>query len=49
MAISVENATDISSPKFPKDYPNGANCTWHLVGSDDTRVELSIEGYEIER
>ena len=47
--FSIENATDISSPKFPKHYPIDANCTWHIVANDDTRIELSIEGYEIEK
>jgi hypothetical protein len=49
MVISIENATDISSPKFPKHYPNDANCTWHIVAAVDARIEISIEGYEIER
>ena len=49
MVITLENAADISSPKFPENYPNDANCTWHIVANNNTRIELSIEGHEIER
>ena len=49
MVITMENATDITSPNFPNNYEINMACTWHIIATNDTRIELSVEGYEIER
>ena len=49
MVITMENISDILSPGFPKKYDNNMNCTWLIVAPNNTRIELSVEGYEIER
>ena len=49
MVIAIENTTDISSPGYPLNYPNDANCTWKIVATGETKIELAIKGYEIER
>uniref|UniRef100_A0A3B4G3C0 CUB domain-containing protein n=1 Tax=Pundamilia nyererei TaxID=303518 RepID=A0A3B4G3C0_9CICH len=30
----------IESPGFPYGYPNGANCTWVIVGEEGSRIQL---------
>ena len=49
MVNTIENTTDITSPEYPMNYPNNANCTWYIVATGDTRIELSIKESEIER
>lgn len=48
MVITVQNNTEISSPKYPENYPNNLDCTWHIVADHDKRIELSVKGYDIE-
>ena len=38
MVITEQNKTDISSPKFPENYPNNMDCTWHIVADHDKRI-----------
>ena len=50
MVITIKNTTDISSPKYPSNYPPRQNCTWHIIADHDKRIQLSLKGYnEIER
>ncbi|TKS88291.1 CUB and sushi domain-containing protein 3 [Collichthys lucidus] len=30
----------IESPGFPYGYPNGANCTWVIIGEEGSRIQL---------
>ena len=49
MVMTIDNITSIFSPDYPSNYPNDANCTWHILATGDTRIELSIKDSEIER
>ena len=50
VVLTIKNATTyITSPNFPDEYDKDLNCAWRIVATNDTQVELSVEGYEIER
>uniref|UniRef100_A0A669CHK6 CUB and Sushi multiple domains 3 n=1 Tax=Oreochromis niloticus TaxID=8128 RepID=A0A669CHK6_ORENI len=38
----------IESPGFPYGYPNGANCTWVIVGEEGSRIQLIFLSFAIE-
>ncbi|KAK7899008.1 hypothetical protein WMY93_019861 [Mugilogobius chulae] len=38
----------IESPGFPYGYPNGANCTWVIVGEHGSRIQLVFLSFAIE-
>lgn len=38
----------IESPGFPYGYPNGANCTWVIVGEEGSRIQLMFLSFAIE-
>ncbi|KAM6972968.1 CUB and sushi domain-containing protein 3-like [Aplochiton taeniatus] len=38
----------VDSPGFPYGYPNGANCTWTLVGEEGSRIQLNFLSFAIE-
>uniref|UniRef100_A0A667X494 CUB and Sushi multiple domains 3 n=1 Tax=Myripristis murdjan TaxID=586833 RepID=A0A667X494_9TELE len=38
----------IESPGFPYGYPNGANCTWVIVGEEGSRIQLLFLSFAIE-
>ncbi|XP_037548906.1 CUB and sushi domain-containing protein 3 [Nematolebias whitei] len=38
----------IESPGFPYGYPNGANCTWVIVGEEGSRIQLTFLSFAIE-
>uniref|UniRef100_A0A3B3DJN6 CUB and Sushi multiple domains 3b n=1 Tax=Oryzias melastigma TaxID=30732 RepID=A0A3B3DJN6_ORYME len=38
----------IESPGFPYGYPNGANCTWVVVGEEGSRIQLIFLSFAIE-
>ncbi|KAM9738006.1 CUB and sushi domain-containing protein 3 isoform 2-T2 [Menidia menidia] len=38
----------IESPGFPYGYPNGANCTWVIVGEERSRIQLIFLSFAIE-
>uniref|UniRef100_A0A8C6SG26 CUB and Sushi multiple domains 3a n=1 Tax=Neogobius melanostomus TaxID=47308 RepID=A0A8C6SG26_9GOBI len=38
----------IESPGFPYGYPNGANCTWVIVGEHASRIQLVFLSFAIE-
>ena len=48
MIITPWNNTDIYSPNFPENYPNNMNCHWHIKADHGFRIELQIEGHELE-
>eukprot|EP00795_Rhopilema_esculentum_P014516 gene14516-5577_t len=40
---------EITSPDFPKQYPNNLNCLWTIENNDDTSVtEVSFEAFKLE-
>ena len=45
----MENITDISSPGFPNDYKDNMICEWNIESSENARIQISVEGFEIER
>ena len=49
MVITILNKTDISSPNYPENYDNDLNCQWRILADDDKRIELSLEGDELEK
>ena len=38
----------IESPGFPYGYPNGANCTWVVIGEEGSRIQLLFLSFAIE-
>ena len=49
MIITIANITDITSPNFPENYPNNMDCTWIIKASSDEKIELHLEGFELEK
>lgn len=38
----------IESPGFPYGYPNGANCTWVIVGEEQNRIQIAFQSFALE-
>ncbi|XP_061670636.1 CUB and sushi domain-containing protein 3 isoform X2 [Syngnathoides biaculeatus] len=38
----------VESPGFPYGYPNGANCTWVIIGEEGSRIQLNFLSFAIE-
>ena len=45
MVIKIEDNTDITSPNYPRNYPNNLNCNWKIEGTNDPprKIRLTIE------
>lgn len=43
MAQLNETSGVITSPFYPRRYPNNQNCTWQIIASKGNRVKLQIE------
>ena len=45
MVIKIEDNTDITSPNYPRNYPNNLDCTWKIFGTNDPprKIRLTIE------
>ena len=39
---------ELTSPNYPSQYPNNADCQWHIYGSGGDRVELSFVHFNLE-
>ncbi|XP_056378601.1 CUB and sushi domain-containing protein 3 isoform X6 [Hyla sarda] len=38
----------IESPGFPYGYPNGANCTWVIIGEEQNRIQIAFQSFALE-
>ena len=45
MVIKIEDDTDITSPNYPRNYPNDLNCVWIIVATNvpPRKVRLTVE------
>ena len=45
MVIKIEDDTDITSPNYPRDYPDNLDCTWTIVATNNPprKVHLIVE------
>ena len=45
MVLKIDDDTDITSPNYPRNYPNNLNCTWQIVATSDPprKVRLTVE------
>ena len=46
--INASNAGHISSPGYPNEYPNDADCSWLLQTKSDDVVQLTIMDFDLE-
>ncbi|XP_078494131.1 scavenger receptor cysteine-rich domain-containing protein DMBT1-like [Ciona intestinalis] len=47
-AVATSTSQPITSPNYPKDYPNNADCTWTITASDGMRVQLNLIRFSTE-
>ena len=50
-AVTIFNASFISTPEFPGSYPNDSSCTWKIIGAGNKSIQLNVDSnpnYEIE-
>ncbi|XP_078494029.1 cubilin [Ciona intestinalis] len=48
-AVATSTSQPITSPNYPNNYPNNANCTWTITASDGMRVQLNLIRFSTER
>ncbi|XP_078494025.1 zinc metalloproteinase nas-39-like [Ciona intestinalis] len=41
-AVATSTSQPITSPGYPNNYPNNADCTWTITASDGMRVQLNL-------
>ena len=44
----TDQSGDITSPFYPRRYPNNQDCRWNITASKGNRVKLEITNMEIE-
>ncbi|XP_045176043.2 tolloid-like protein 2 isoform X2 [Mercenaria mercenaria] len=47
--VSDESPTVIQSPGFPYGYPEGIKCTYILQSSDDSRIRITFQTFQLDR
>ncbi|XP_078493855.1 CUB domain-containing protein 2-like [Ciona intestinalis] len=48
-AVATSTSQPITSPNYPNNYPNNADCTWTITASDGMRVQLNLIRFSTER
>ncbi|XP_078494130.1 scavenger receptor cysteine-rich domain-containing protein DMBT1-like [Ciona intestinalis] len=48
-AVATSTSQPITSPNYPRNYPNNADCTWTITASDGMRVQLNLIRFSTER
>nr|XP_026694941.1 CUB and sushi domain-containing protein 1 isoform X7 [Ciona intestinalis] len=48
-AVATSTSQLITSPNYPNNYPNNANCTWTITASDGMRIQLNLHRFKTER
>ncbi|XP_078494026.1 scavenger receptor cysteine-rich domain-containing protein DMBT1-like [Ciona intestinalis] len=48
-AVATSTSQPITSPNYPRNYPNNADCTWTITASDGMRVQLSLIRFSTEK
>ena len=46
--INASYAGHISSPGYPNEYPNNADCSWLLQTNADDLIQLTIMEFDLE-
>ncbi|XP_078494028.1 scavenger receptor cysteine-rich domain-containing protein DMBT1-like [Ciona intestinalis] len=47
-AVATSTSQPITSPNYPRNYPNNADCTWTITASDGMRVQLNLKRFSTE-
>ena len=47
--LTSSNIAHMSGPRYPRKYPNNANCSWSLAIPAESSVWLSCETFSLER
>ena len=48
LVMANSETGELTSPSYPKSYPNNADCQWHLNVDDDFLVQLSFVEFDVE-
>ncbi|XP_078494023.1 dorsal-ventral patterning tolloid-like protein 1 [Ciona intestinalis] len=48
-AVATSTSQPITSPNYPKNYPNDADCTWTITASDGMRVQIDLHSLNTEK
>uniref|UniRef100_F6PKM8 CUB domain-containing protein n=1 Tax=Ciona intestinalis TaxID=7719 RepID=F6PKM8_CIOIN len=48
-AVATSTSQPITSPNYPNNYPNNADCTWTITASDGMRIQLNLISFSTER
>lgn len=46
--VTINNTGEITSPGFPLNYPNKANCEWKIYVDEGSRIKLTFMDFKVE-
>lgn len=45
--LTANSTGEITSPRFPLNYPDEANCEWKICVSQGSRIKLTFSDFEV--